>query len=1036
MDDQVNDALEREKRLDDLATAYLKAQEAGQAPDRQALLASHPELAAELREFFADQDRLERMTAPLRPLLISTGVDGSSTPFPTQTVAEAAPLLPPPPRSFGGYTILAALGQGGMGVVWKARQKRPDRLVALKMFRVCDLASTSDVQRFRNEAEVIAQLDHPHILPVYDVGEYEGVHYFSMKLVEGGSLAAHLDSYRADPREAARMVATIARAVYYAHQRGILHRDLKPSNILLDGDRQPHVSDFGLAKRVESDDSLTQTGAIVGTPSYMAPEQTSGRKGAVTTATDVYGLGAVLYALLTGRPPFRGETVLETLEQVRDREPEPPGKSNPRMDRELEAICLKCLNKDPGRRYASAEALAEDLERWLRGEPVAARPAGWAERLARWMRRHRLAVGAAVCLLLALTAVAGSIGWVARDRAARRAEAEHRRAEAERVVTAAWEESLSWQEQRRSPEALSAARRAEGLLFGADVDEALRQRVRARVADLELLDRLENIRMHLEGADSLFGKTFRDAGLDIESLPAEEAVVRIRNSTVAVELAAVLDHWASIRRKILGLDDSSWRDLHRVARAVDPDDWRTQVRKALERKDQQALRALATSEEVFELAPATLTVLGSGLADDREARVPTEAFLRQAQRQYPNDFWLNHNLWKFFRTVQPPQREEALRWASVMVALRPHSVDARGFLGGALKEKGQLDAAIVEFRKALQLNKDHAGTHNNLGAALAEKGQVDEAIAELREAIKLEKDVFEYHFNLGNALSAKNLLDEAIEEYEETVRLKKDFAYGHYILGVKLVRKGRREEAIAEYREVIRLQNDFAEAYCNLGQMLELKGEIVEALIYRRRGHELGSKKPGWRYPSEQWVRRCERMAEVDAKLPAILSGQKQPADTAERLLLASMCQQPYKQLHAAAARYYTEAFAAKPQLADDMKAEYRFSAACAAALAGCGRGKDVDKLDGNELARLRQQALDWLRADLKAYRQALDKSANKAGPDIAQRLKDWLQNNDLAGVRGPEALAKLPEAERQAWSELWTEVANTQAKAQGKHVL
>jgi serine/threonine-protein kinase len=203
MNDRVSDASERELRLDEVVTAYLKAQEAGQVTDRQALLDSHPDLASELREFFADQDRLEQLASPLRPLIGPSGPDGGSTPQPTQTAGEAFHGLPSPPRSFGDYTILAAVGQGGMGVVWKARQRRPDRLVALKMFRAGDLASPTDVQRFRNEAEVIAQLDHPNILPVYEVGEHDGVHYFSMKLVEGGSLADHPDRFRADPRAAA-----------------------------------------------------------------------------------------------------------------------------------------------------------------------------------------------------------------------------------------------------------------------------------------------------------------------------------------------------------------------------------------------------------------------------------------------------------------------------------------------------------------------------------------------------------------------------------------------------------------------------------------------------------------------------------------------------------------------------------------------------------------------------------------------------------------------------------------------------------------
>jgi serine/threonine-protein kinase len=298
-------------------------------------------------------------------------------------------------RYFGDYELLRELGRGGMGIVCKARQISLNRTVALKVLKADVLAGEDELLRFQNEAKAVALLDHPHIVPILEVGEHEGRRYFTMKLVGGPSLEKKLAGYATDPRAAARLVATAAEAVHHAHQRGILHRDLKPSNILLDERGDPYVTDFGLAKRVEGDSELTRTGAILGTPGFMAPEQASGRRGAVTTASDVYGLGAVLYALLTGRAPFRGDWVGETLQQVRERPPESPSRINPRTPRDLRVICLKCLEKDPQRRYPSARALAEDLGRFVAGEPIAARPVGALTRTWMWCRR-RPALAAAV----------------------------------------------------------------------------------------------------------------------------------------------------------------------------------------------------------------------------------------------------------------------------------------------------------------------------------------------------------------------------------------------------------------------------------------------------------------------------------------------------------------------------------------------------------------------------------------------------------------------------------------------------------------
>ena len=296
---------------------------------------------------------------------------------------------------FGDYELQNVLGEGGMGIVYKARQLSLNRPVALKMIKAARFASADDVRRFQNESEAVARLDHPNIVPIFEVGQFQDQHYFSMKLIAGESLDKRPRDYLAKPRQAAELVAVAASAIHHAHQRGILHRDLKPANILIDSNGQPHVTDFGVAKRVEGDSELTRSGAILGTPAYMAPEQASGKRGAVTTATDVYGLGAVLYVLLTGRAPFGGDSVIDTLEQVRETPPEPPRKRNARVPRDLEVVCLKCLEKDPRRRYASADALSEDLKRLLAGEPIMARPVSNAIRLWMWCRRNPMITAAA-----------------------------------------------------------------------------------------------------------------------------------------------------------------------------------------------------------------------------------------------------------------------------------------------------------------------------------------------------------------------------------------------------------------------------------------------------------------------------------------------------------------------------------------------------------------------------------------------------------------------------------------------------------------
>ncbi len=468
---------------------------------------------------------------------------------------------------------------------------------------------------------------------------------------------------------------------------------------------------------------------------------------------------------------------------------------------------------------------------------------------------------------------------------------------------------------------------------------------------------------------------------------------------------------------------------------------------------------------------------------------------RRIQRDYPTDLWANHDLGLMLVNRGRPaeavryytaaialrpdnagiylnrgnafcdagEMDAAIADYSRALALAPFYASAQSGLGNALRGQGKVDEAIACHEKAIALDSKFPHAHNNLGVALMDKGKVDEAIACFQEAVRLNKDYPEAHCNLGHALVDKGKVDEAIACFRQAVALNPEYAYAHYNLGDALLGKGQVEEAIAclrqsiglnpklylahydlgnavrgqgkvdeaitEYRETIRLKTDYAEAHCNLGLVLEQKGQYREAIGELRRGHEFGSRNPRWAYPSAQWVRQCERLVELDEKLPGILEGKATPASPDERIELAGLCS--LMRLNRAAVRFYEEAFAVKPALAVGPAAFHRYNAACAAALAGCGQGKDADRLTGMERGRMRRQALNWLRADLDDWRRLLDKKPDGIRAVILGQMRHSLEDIDFACVRGLEALAKLPEAERKPWQELWDDVANTLARAQ-----
>jgi serine/threonine-protein kinase len=1037
------------------------------------------------------------------------------------------------PPAIDGYEILGELGRGGMGVVYKARHRGLRRLVAVKVILAARLGSGTGHARLRLEAELAARVQHPNIVAVHEVGSHADGPFLSMEWVQGGTLAGHAGQPW-PANLAADLVRTLARAVHAAHNQGVIHRDLKPANVLLQelpdgaavagavtlpggGLVVPKVADFSLALLVESGENLTSTGQVMGTPAYMAPEQARGERARVGPATDVYALGVILYELLTGRLPFRADDPMGLLLAITTDDPRPPRRLRPQVPRDLDTVCMKCLEKEPDRRYASAAALADDLARFLEDRSILAQRPTFREAAARWARRHRTVVWAAAVLLLAVTAIGGGVGLREAQKGARA------KGEAQAALT----EALELQQREKWPEALSAVRRAKGVLVGVWVDESLRREVEELDRDVEMALRLQEARLRaaagkgFEGAIcAAYEEAFTWYGLDVDQLDPRQAGEFIRSRSTGLQLAAALDDWAFWQRE----RRKRWLHLLAISRVADPDPWRNRLRDALEGKDHKVVKELVASARADELPSATVVLLARMGRKSAEART-VEEVLRQAQRRRPDDFWLNHHLgWGCLYDFRPARLEEAIRYYSMAVALRPQSPGARMNLGLALYDKGRLDDAIAEhreairldphypnahtslgvalqakgkvdeaiacwrkaidldpkhiaahnnlgaslcdvkrdydgaiacFKKAIALAPKHAGAHSNLGNALYGKGKVEEAIACYKKAIEIDPKLAWAHSGLGNALlgkgqvdeamacfhkaididpkfaaayvalgnalQGKGQVDEAIACFHKAIDLDPKFASAHYNLGNALQGKGRVEEAIACYKKAIALDPKVAEAHCNLGHALARLCRFAESLAALKRGHELGRKQPGWSYPSAQWVRQAERMAALEAKLPAFLKGEFQPTSTTERLDLAGVCQA--RKLYHATTRLYADAFAAEPRLVANLQGDHRSNAARSAALAAAGNGEDAARLDDKERTRLRQQALDWLNADLAISTKLMASGPANARLVVQQRLNDWQKDSDLAGLRDQAALAKLQAAEREQWQQFWAEV-------------
>jgi tetratricopeptide (TPR) repeat protein/tRNA A-37 threonylcarbamoyl transferase component Bud32 len=1211
--DQGRLSAERLQLLEALVAEHLKAHD-GELQQSLAAVSSQSSVEQELRSL-GDGD-LEASLALL----------GAARPVEQATTIDRRPDGPGP-----RFRILRPHAKGGLGEVFVAEDTELHRPVALKEIRPEHAHDPYRRGRFLLEAEITGGLEHPGVVPVYGLGQYaDGRPFYAMRFVQGDNLKTAIDHFhqaerpgraagqrRLELRQLLGRFVDVCQAVAYAHSRGVLHRDLKPGNIMLGKYGETLLVDWGLAKTVGrpegtqapdeatlrppsgSGEAATLAGSAVGTPSYMSPEQAEGRLDELGPATDVYGLGATLYALLTGQPPFPGRDQAEVLARVRRGELVPPRRVKAEVPAPLDAICRKAMALRPRERYASALALAADVEHWLADEPVTAYREPLGARLSRWARRHPARVAAAVAALL-VALLAGGAAW--RWAAQRRAEteqaaglalgkAEQLRAQAGQLpregparaaeALAVWKQALAAAEQAEDMSAAGlvgeeTTARAAGLLaeLRAGVDQAEQVLARAR-KDARMLDDLDKAHLayssgsgqafDFEAGAAAYRAAFTNYGLDVRGHEPAATIRALRRLPARMReaIAMALDDWA-----LCAPTPKARQPLGELADAVDDDSWRRHWRHA---RDLETLKGLAVQARRQSLPAVSLDLLAVCLLRGG-ARAEAVTLLRAAQRRFPADFWINFNLANALYTSDQKSNQtldEAIGYYRAAVALRPANARVLNNLGNALLYRRNLREAIAVYRKALAIDPKFASAHSNLGGALHLQGDVAGAISEYQRAIALDPALAMAHYNLGTIRQAQGNVAEAIVEYLKAIALGPKYApaytdlglvlqaqgnlagaitahqraialgpkvaRAHYNLGVALQAQrdltgagaayqralalepklaqahdnlgtvlqmqgnltgaiaayrraialdpkcslthnnlglalkrqgngagaiaafqtaigldgklaqphlnlglaledtGDVAGAIAAYQKAISLDPKYADAYCALGLILRRQGRLPQSLASLRRGHALGARRAHWRYPSARWVKETERLVELDQQLPAFLKGERQPRNAAEALELAGFCQRPYKQLYAAAARFYRAAFAAEPKQVEGGRPGRRYDAACAAALAGCDRGKDAAGLDAPERARLRRQALAWLRANFSAWQDVFRKAPNQAPSAVRRTLRHWQQDNDLTGVRDQAALAKLPEAERQKWAKLWDDVAALLAKAGGK---
>jgi serine/threonine-protein kinase len=1035
-------------------------------------------------------------------------------------VRPSSPELPTSPQSgrAGRLHLFGEIARGGMGAVIKGRDVDLGRDLAVKVLLERYRGRSELICRFVEEAQIAGQLQHPGIVPVYELGTLaDNRPYFAMKLIRGQTLAELLASRPSPAENLPRFLAifeAVCQTMAYAHARGVIHRDLKPSNVMVGSFGEVQVMDWGLAKvlpgHASGDDSgleskpvddmirtarsgsgagESRAGSILGTPAYMAPEQARGELKLIDERSDVFGLGSILCEILTGQPTFAGSSGSDTLRKAAEADLVETFERLDlcKVDAGLSSLARACLAADPADRPRDAREVSSQMTAYLTGVQERLRRAelAWVEARARATeerKRRRAEVGLAAALLVLV--MVGSGTWFAFDRAQR----SHRLRTAAEVRSAldvafrlegearGREDLINW------AEATAAAERAEGILRagGGDVGlQAIVSETLARIReghrtaqdklasqrrDVKLFKDLEEVRlrgsdMNREGFDSAarasaYQAAFAAYGVDVVALSESEATAKLNNPAVREPVAAALDDWPTASNRRLG------EKLSKLANRVDPDPARIALRAALFDGQVEKLRNWLRSEGSEILPLATLSRLGTRLRE-LGATKEAESLLRRGETKHADDFWINFHLANLLCLTN---KEDSIRFYTAAKALKPQSPVVHGNLGAVLVNHGRYDEGVAELSLATELMPGYAVAHANLGAvfksrgrlteALAairraallghndarvqyflgvllqemgrpgtaeqDNGSLDEAIVAFRHAIRVAPGDMEAHCHLGSVLAARGKYREALAEFERAFELDPDHTVAAYNVGMALQTLGRKDEAISTYKRILERWPDYAQACCNLAGLLVDRGRNVEALPWIEKGHELGSKQPGWNFPSADWLRHTRRMAALEARLAALLRGEDRPQNAAERAEFALLAQRTG--LCTASVRLWREAFADDAMIEKDIIPGHRYHAASAAAIAASGMAKDSPRTDVDR-ALLRGQALDWLQADLAERRNVIDRGTREEKAMQIARLREYQTDFDLASLRDESALDNLSETDRRPCRAFWAKV-------------